>query len=133
MWWTPTAPYTSSLTGQSAEELADGFEEETGDQWTQPLGFAHALFEVTTAAVQEAGSTDADDIVAALAGLDVDTVVGEFAWGKDSSVPPYIAKTPLTGGQWRMSDDGEYPFDLVVVSNKLAPQVPVAGKVEPLS
>ena len=54
-------------------------------------------------------STDADDIVAALAGLDVDTVVGEFAWGKDSAVPPYIAKTPLTGGQWRMSDDGEIP------------------------
>ena len=133
VWWTPTAPYTSSLTGQSAQELADGFEEETGDQWTQPLGFAHALFEVTAAAVQEAGSTDADDIVAALAGLDVDTVVGEFAWGTDSSVPPYIAKTPLTGGQWRMSDDGEHPFDLVVVSNKLAPQVPLAGKVEPLS
>ncbi len=133
VWWTPTAPYTSSLTGQSAEELADAFESETGDQWTQPLGFAHALFEVTAAAVQEAGSTDSDDIVAALADLDVDTVVGEVAWGKDPDVPPYVAKTPLTGGQWRATDGGEHPFDLVVVSNKLAPQVPLAGKVEPLS
>ena len=121
VWWTPTAPYTSSLTGQSAEELADAFESETGEQWTQPLGFAHALFEVAAAAVQEAGSTDADDIVGALADLDVDTVVGDVAWGKDPDVPPYVAKTPVTGGQWRPTDGGEYPFDLVVVSNTLAP------------
>ncbi|MCF6379892.1 ABC transporter substrate-binding protein [Nocardioides KLBMP 9356] len=133
VWWTPTAPYESSLTGQSAQELADSFESETGEQWTQPLGFAHALFEVTAAAVQKAGSTDADDIVAALSDLDVSTVVGDVAWGADPDVPPYVAKTPVTGGQWRATDGGDHPFDLVVVSNQLAPEVPLAGKVEPLS
>jgi branched-chain amino acid transport system substrate-binding protein len=132
VWWTPTAPYTSSLTGQSAQELADAYEEKTGQQWTQPLGFAHALFEVTAAAVQKAGSTDPEAITKALSTLEVKTVVGDIAWGQDDSVPPYVAKTPLAGGQWRLTDGGDHPFDLVVVSNKLAPEVPVAGEVEPL-
>ncbi|MCR6032824.1 ABC transporter substrate-binding protein [Nocardioides sp. zg-579] len=132
VWWTPTAPFESSLTGQSAQELADAFEEGTGQQWTQPLGFAHALFEVAAAAVQKAGSTDAEAIDEALDGLSVETVVGPVAWGADDSVPPYIAKTPLTGGQWRAVEGGEHPFDLVVVSNALAPEIPAAGKVEPL-
>jgi branched-chain amino acid transport system substrate-binding protein len=132
VWWTPTAPYTSSLTGQSAQELADAYEKETGQQWTQPLGFAHALFEVTAAAVQKAGSTDPEAITKALSTLEVKTVVGDIAWGQDDSVPPYVAKTPLAGGQWRLTDGGDHPFDLVVVSNKLAPEVPVAGEVEPL-
>jgi branched-chain amino acid transport system substrate-binding protein len=131
VWWHPTAPYTSSLTADSAQDLADAYEEETGRQWTQPLGFSHALFEVAVAAVTEAGSTEPEALSDALDGLSVDTVVGTVAWGAEG-LPPYIAKTPVTGGQWRSSDGGEYPFDLVVVSNQLAPEVPVAGAVEPL-
>lgn len=128
VWWVPTADYTSSLTGDSAQELADAYTESTGKQWTQPLGFAEALFEVAAAAVQVAGSTDADDLTKALAGLEVDTIVGPVAFGAEG-LPPYIAKTPLAGGQWREGKDG---WDLVVVENSLAPKVPTAGKAEPL-
>lgn len=130
VWWHPTAPYTSSLTGQTSQELADAYEEETGRQWTQPLGFSHALFEVTAAAVEAAGSTDADALLEALSTLSTDTVAGPVAWGAEG-LPPYIAKTPVTGGQWR-TGQGENPFDLVVVSNTLAPEVPLGGDVEPL-
>ncbi|MFY0407174.1 ABC transporter substrate-binding protein [Solicola sp. PLA-1-18] len=133
VWWHPTAPYTSSLTDQSAQELADAYEKSTSSQWTQPLGFSHALFEVAAAAVTKAGSTDAEDITGAMKDLEVSTVVGDLAWGKDQNVPPYVAKTPVTGGQWRQTDGGDYPFDLVVVSNKLADEVPLGGSVEPLS
>lgn len=133
VWWHPTAPFKSSLTGQSAKELADAYEQETGKQWTQPLGFAHALFEVAAAAVEKAGSTKSADIVAAMKTLDVSSIVGPLTWGKDPNVPAYVAKTPVTGGQWRETKGAKYPFDLVVVSNKLAPEVPTGGKVEPLS
>lgn len=133
VWWHPTASYASSLTEQSAGELADAYESETGKQWTQPLGFAHALFEVAAAAVEKAGSTDSDDLIAAMSDLEVSTVVGALAWGSNPDVPPYIAKTPLAGGQWRLSDGGEYQYDLVVVDNELAPDVPTGGEVEPLS
>ncbi|MDO9379991.1 MAG: ABC transporter substrate-binding protein [Nocardioidaceae bacterium] len=133
VWWHPTAPFTSSLTDQSAQELADAYESDTDSQWTQPLGFSHALFEVAAAAVTKAGSTDAEDVTGALADLEVSTVVGDLAWGADDSIPPYVAKTPVTGGQWRATEGGEHPFDLVVVSNQLADEVPLGGSVEPLS
>ncbi|WP_285100439.1 ABC transporter substrate-binding protein [Promicromonospora sp. MEB111] len=135
VWWHPTAPFTSSLTGQTAQELADQYETDTGKQWTQPLGFAEALFEITVAAVQEAGSTEPDAITEALSTLEVSTVVGDIAWGVDDSVPPYVAKTPLVGGQWRLddgADEGQNPYELVVVSNTLAPEIPTGGEVEPL-
>jgi branched-chain amino acid transport system substrate-binding protein len=131
VWWTPTYPYKSSLTGQSAAELANAFEARTGKQWTQPLGFAEALFEVSAAAVTKAGSTDKQAVANALKTLKLSTVVGDLDW--TSGPVPNVAKTPLTGGQWRRTTGGKYPYDLVIVSNKLAPNVPTGGKVEPLS
>ncbi len=39
VWWHPTSPFKSSLTGQSAQQLADAYSTATGKEWTQPLGF----------------------------------------------------------------------------------------------
>jgi branched-chain amino acid transport system substrate-binding protein len=85
--------------------------------------------------VEQAGSTEPDAITEALSTLEVSTVVGDVAWGVDDTVPPYVAKTPLVGGQWRLDegeDEGKNPYELVVVSNKLAPEIPTGGEVEPL-
>lgn len=131
VWWTPTYPFSSSLTGQSAAELAQAYTDATGKQWTQPLGFAEALFEVTAAAVAAAGSNDKQAIADAMKTLKVSTVVGDLDW--TAGPVPNVAKTPLTGGQWRMTDGGAFPFDLVIVSNKLYPNIPTGGSVEPLS
>ncbi len=102
VWWHPTAPYTSSLTGQSAQELADAYEEGTGRQWTQPLGFSHALFEVAAAAVTAAGSTDGDAINDALDGLSVDTVVGPVEWGTEGRA---VLHRQDAGHRWTVADD----------------------------
>jgi branched-chain amino acid transport system substrate-binding protein len=130
VWWTPSHPYESSVTGQSSQELAEAYESETGKQWTQPLGFAHALFEVAAAALEQAGGTDAQDLADVLAELQVSTVVGDLDW--TSGPVPNVAKTPLVGGQWRASTDGDHPFDLIVVSNSEAPDIPTGGEVEAL-
>jgi branched-chain amino acid transport system substrate-binding protein len=130
VWWTPTYPYKSSLTGQSAQELADAYTASTSKQWTQPLGFAESLFEVAAAAVSAAGGSDKTKVADALKTLKVDTVVGNLDW--NSGPVPNVAKTPLTGGQWRKVSGSKYPFDLVIVSNSLAPNIPTGGKVEPL-
>ena len=45
VWWSPSHPFKSSLTGQIAADLAGGFTKATGRPWTQPIGFVHALFE----------------------------------------------------------------------------------------
>lgn len=131
VWWSPNHPFTSSLTGQSAKALAEAYTADTGKQWTQPIGFVHAMFEVATAAVQKAGGQDKAAVASALKSLSLNTVVGPLDWTKGPV--PNVAKTPLVGGQWRKSTGGKYPFDLVIVSNSLAPRIPTAGKVEALA
>lgn len=126
VWWAPSYPYTSSLTGQTAAEYAAAYEEETGSQWTQPLGFAEALFEVVTAALNESASTEPADIRDAVSTLKVDTIVGPVDW--TSGPVANVSKTPLVGGQWRLQDDGSY--QLVIVSNTENPQIPTEGTPE---
>ena len=130
VWWSPRHPFTSSLTGQSAAQLADAYEKTTGRQWTQPVGFVHALFEVAVAAVTKAGGKDHQAVAGALAALKAPTVVGTLDW--TSGPVPNVAKTPLVGGQWRSTSGGPHPFELVIVSNSLAPQIPATGRVQPL-
>src|SRR6266852_1080001 len=45
VWWSPKHPFKSGLTGESAAEFCAAYEAATGKQWTQPIGFRHALFE----------------------------------------------------------------------------------------
>ena len=135
VWWTPSHPFKSSLTGQSAKQLADAFEQATKKQWTQPIGFVHALFEVATDALKRTGKLDdAKATVAAIQATKLDTIVGHIAWS-GQKLPPFalknIAKTPLVGGQWRLHSDGKY--NIVVVDNKTAPEIPTGGKMEAIA
>ena len=43
IWWSPSHPFKSSLTGASAKDLVDAYQKATSKQWTQPIGFVHAL------------------------------------------------------------------------------------------
>ena len=136
VWWTPNHPFKSSLTGQSAKQLADGYEAATKKQWTQPIGFVHALFEVATDALKRARTTgDAKATVNAIAATKLDTIVGHIAWS-GQKLPPFalknIAKTPLVGGQWRLRADGK-KYDIVIVDNKTEPKIPVGGKMQPIA
>ena len=129
VWWHPTYPFSSSLTGQSAQELADAYQKTTGKQWTQPLGFSHALFEVATAALEETASLDDPAAIAKSIGdVKVDTIVGTVDFTKGPV--PGVATTPLVGGQWRLQDDGSYK--LVVVVNGDHPEIPLGGKPDPI-
>ncbi|OOG56113.1 ABC transporter substrate-binding protein [Polaromonas sp. C04] len=134
VYWTPTFPFHSSLTGESCADLAAGFSKAAGRQWTQPVGYTHALFELAADVLKRAGDpTNRDAVAKAIASTSLDTVVGNIRWGKDN-VPAYarknVAKTPLLGGQWRRQANGS--FDLVIVENGNAPNIPLGGKLETL-
>jgi branched-chain amino acid transport system substrate-binding protein len=135
VWWSPSHPFTSSLTGQSAQELADGYTAATGRQWTQPIGFVHALFEVAADALaRSAGIDDKAAIRDAIRATDLETIVGRVAWD-GTGLPPFaaanVAKTPLVGGQW-VKGTGDFPYELVIVSNKDHPEIPAAGTMQPI-
>lgn len=131
IWWTPTHPFTSSLNGKTAQQLSDDYTAATGKQWTQFVGFVHALFEQTFDVLGRAGSTDKQAIADAAAATQLDTIVGPLAFGGD--LPKNISTTSLVGGQWKQTDGGEFPFDLIVTNNGLSPEIPVGGDLEPLT
>ncbi len=123
IWWTPQYPFKSSITGETAKELADSFEKTTGRRWTQPIGVVHALFEAGIAALKQADDpTDPDSVQETMTKLKIDTIVGNLDWG--SSPIKNVAKMAIAGGQWRVDDKEN--FDLAVTYNKAMPDVPVS-------
>ena len=132
VWWSPKLPFKSSMTGQTARELATAWEEQTGKQWTPVLGYAHALFEITMTALKaSADPKDKAAVRAALMGVDTETIIGPINW-RDAEIKG-IAKTPLVGGQWRKAKSGKYKYDLVTVFNGSKLQLPVEGDFKLLS
>jgi branched-chain amino acid transport system substrate-binding protein len=126
VWWTPSHPFSSSLSGQSSKDLAAAYTKSTGKQWTQPIGFVHALFEVAAAALSKADAPDdKQGIINALKTMKLKTVVGDLDW--TSGPVPNVAKTPLVGGQWRSKGAG---YELVIVSNADHSNIPAGGKVQ---
>ena len=129
IWWTPSHPFNSSLTGESANALASGYSDATARPWTQPIGFKHALFEVVRDVVSRAA--DLDDpasIVDAIKTTSLSTIVGDVNWA--NGPVPNVTKTPLVAGQWQKQDGA---MELVVTNNKQAPQIPLGGELKLLS
>jgi branched-chain amino acid transport system substrate-binding protein len=113
IWWSPKLPYASSLTGQSAQQLADAWEASKGEQWTPSLGYTHAIWEVAVHALKASGDPKNREAVrASLAKTAVDTVIGKIDFTKGPV--PGIATTALVAGQWRRAKKGKYKYDLLV-------------------
>ena len=129
IWWTPSHPFASSLTGDSAKALADGYTTETGRPWTQPIGFKHALFEVVRDVISRADDLeDTSSIMAAIAATKLSTIVGDVDWSKGPL--KNVTKTPLVAGQWQKQGGN---LELVVTANKNAPQIPIGGELRLLA
>ena len=129
IWWSASHPFSSSLTSISAAELATSYERQTKRQWSQPLGFIYALFEVAIDVLNR--TTDLDDkstIVSAIKQTNLNTIVGPIAWGQGPT--PNVAKTPLVGGQWGPGKN--FPWELTITTNSNALNIPVGGKVRPM-
>ena len=132
VWWTPNHPFTSSLTGETSQQLSDSYEASTGKQWTQFVGFVHALFEVCFDVLSRAGSTDKQAIADAAGATQLSTIVGPIAYGKNG-LPKNISPTSLVGGQWKKVSGGKFPFELQVVNNTQSPEIPTNGELTPLA
>ncbi len=127
VWWSPSHPFKSSLTGQSAKALAEAYEASTKRQWTQPIGFSHALFEVALDALKR--SKDPLNKAAlrdAILATNLQTVVGPVKFGGAGPMKN-VSRTPLVGGQWGKGD--KHKYELVIVNNDSAPSVPTGGKL----
>ncbi len=128
VWWTPTFPYKSGLTGQSARELTDAYTKATNRPWTQPIGYQHALFEVAIDVMKRARNpADPKAVLDAIMATNYKSMVGPVHW--TGQPVKNVSKTPLVAGQWQRKNG---KFDLVIAENKTAPDIPVGGKLKPL-
>jgi branched-chain amino acid transport system substrate-binding protein len=126
LWWTPSFPYTSSLDGTSASAFAANYKTATGNQWTQPMGFNYAVFEIAVAALKASGDPkDPSAVAHALSTLKGQAITGayDFATGP----VPHVSEVPELLAQWRPVSGS---YDLVVINNSLLPTVPTAGSLE---
>jgi branched-chain amino acid transport system substrate-binding protein len=132
---------------QTCQEFAADFEATEKQQWTQPL-LHFLVFDWAADVLKRTTSVDDKEaIVTAIQGTNMMTVAGKVDFTEPVSGaagmklgPGHIVfnvyKSPLVLGQWRKSD--KYPlddpgkgFDLTLVDNVTAPDVPVTGTIEP--
>jgi branched-chain amino acid transport system substrate-binding protein len=125
--WSPAHPFASSLTGQSARDLADQYMAQTGKPWTMPLGLKHSLFEVAIDVLKRSGGKDPNAIRDAIINTQLNTIVGPINF-KNGPVPN-VTKTPLVAGQWQKRGK---ELELVIVENSQAPMVPVEAELLPI-
>ncbi len=130
VWWSPSHPFSSSLTGQSARALAEAYEAETKKQWTQPIGFSHALFELAVDAFKRTRDVGSKaSIRDAVAATSLQTVVGPVRFGGAGPMRN-VSGTPLVGGQWVRGK--QHKYELVIVNNQSASAIPVGGSLRVL-
>ena len=131
VWWTPSYPFTSSLTKLSARALGDAYEASTKKQWTQPIGFSHGLLEVAVDVLKRTKDVSSKaSIRDAVAATNLSTIVGPVKFGGPGPMRN-VSKTPLVGGQWAKGTKNKY--ELVIVDNQTMPSIPAGGKLRLLA
>src|SRR5438128_1014857 len=128
IWWTPNHPFKSGLTGQSAKELTDAYVKANSRPWTQPIGFQHALFEVAIDVLKRTKTLEPKAILESIIATDYQSMVGPVKW--TGQPVKNVTKTPLVAGQWQRKGD---KFELVITTNKTAPEIPTGGGLQLLS
>lgn len=82
VWWTPAFTFKSSLTGQDSADIAGEWESSQNKQWVQPLGYAHALWEVVIDTLKRAEDPrDRAAIRDAAKATNLNTLVGPIKFG----------------------------------------------------
>src|SRR5271166_3280761 len=130
-YWHPAFPYSSSLTGISSKDLADGYEKTAGKQWNQQIGATMSLFDAGFDALKTSGDpTDKAAVAKAISTLKTTTIAGKVDF--TSGPVPNVSPGPIIGTQWVKAPAGsKFKLDYVVTENATDPNVPVSAKLLP--
>lgn len=112
VWWQPTYPYTSDLTGKSGMDVNEMYTADNGRGIPQPTGYSYAALELAITALRNAGTRDKAAIMQAIRDLDVTTIIGPVKYDKEMNGMQY-AQTVMAGGQWQKADDGTWQLEII--------------------
>ena len=136
LWWHPSYPFKSSLTGETGQELADDFEKRTGNQWTQPL-MHYAIGEVIIDALKRTIKVgDKEAFIEAVRTTKLDTLSGHIDFTSPVDMAslhpvPNVYKTPQCSGQWVKGT--KWPYEIVIVGNAAGPGITIQQQVQPMA
>lgn len=125
VWWSEDSPFSSSINGWTAGELAEDYRENySAENSVLPpsVGYKHANVEILYDILNRAGTLDLDSINEAAAATELDTVVGHVAFGDN-----HISVMPCVTGQWVMNEDGS--FHQEIVANSQVPQLKITADI----
>jgi len=128
--WSPYHPFTSSLTGASSQQIADAWHAQANKQWSPPLGWLHALFEVAIDALKRSSNPlDAASVRDALKATQLQTVIGKVDFS--SGPVPNACSLAIPVGQWKPG--GRFGMEMDIVSNATQPAVSTTAALRPLA
>ncbi len=126
VWWSPTHPWQSALTGETPQDIADIYLAEKGEEITTPMGAKYYGVEIALDALQRCQTLDKEKIREAIGETDLDTIFGHVQYRED-----HMNLTSLTGGQWVKTEDGD--LERLIIDNTLFPNIPTTGTLKPLN
>jgi branched-chain amino acid transport system substrate-binding protein len=136
-WWVPTLPWTSSLTGETCQDMANQYEAVPSlGQWNANIS-NYSLFEVAHAAFTSVSDPhDKLEVADALFKVNISALAGPLnftssgtGWIKPLGPAPGVAITPPAGVQWQKGT--KYPLELQVVDNTLLPDAKITADLLP--
>jgi branched-chain amino acid transport system substrate-binding protein len=130
-WWTPSMPWKSSLDGMTCKQYADEFQAKTGQQWTQPMSFNYAIFEIAVQVLRKVSDPhDHAEVAAAIGRSSGQAITGSYDF--TNGPVKNVAVHPDFAAQWQKSKDPKFPYDLFIVNNAMNAQVGTTAKLLPL-
>jgi branched-chain amino acid transport system substrate-binding protein len=135
-WFTPNAPYRSSLDGMTANLLAVHFQLATRQQWVQSLGSTYALFEIVIQALKRVSNPhDRKAVAAALKEVRYDGMLGALNFASPTSPARGIALLAPVGMQWKpgsrdLVGHKRFAWSPWVVDNTLNRDIPLQASLE---
>jgi branched-chain amino acid transport system substrate-binding protein len=130
-WWTPAMPWRSSFDGMTCAQYASEYQASTGQQWTQPMSFNYALFEIAAQVLK--GVSDPHDhaeVAAAIGRSSGEVITGSYNF--TSGPVRNVAVHPDFAAQWQKSKDPKFEYDLFIVNDAMDGRVPVTARLRPL-
>jgi branched-chain amino acid transport system substrate-binding protein len=138
MFWHPSYPFKSSLTGETCQQIADEWEKRTGQMWQQPI-LHYVQMEMAVDALKRTKNVDdKEDLIDKISTINLkDSIAGPLDFTAPVDMAGFhpvknVVVTPLYGGQW-VKGTGKFMFDIVIVSDAAAKMVKVQRKLTPLN
>jgi branched-chain amino acid transport system substrate-binding protein len=135
-WWVPTLPWTSTLTGETCQQMANEYEASGLGQWNANIS-NYSLFEIAYAALKTVSDPhDHNEVAAAIHNVNINALAGPLnfttsgkGWLPGFGPAPGVAITPPAGVQWQKGT--KYSLEMQVVDNTLLPSAKITADLLP--